>query len=253
MILIGNLEKPAIESLSSDDATSISNLFSTNHITISEATTVTKRAFLQRLGYMGEVVQSGDAVYIESADRIMIVHRFLAVRVADTFQSFIQGRNCHYVMEGGEIQYQMYSNFPFVCAPTDIFKTFASNVSRKVMLYPTELEDNTTYVGIDYDRPYELFNEIVVPVYPEIDDMVKILGESDAGNIEYWYGLVLSVNWRVNQASIRMYIKNKRWADRNVFLPEKKAGHLCKETVNLKSIVCIASGVWKSENCWQLL
>lgn len=248
-ILIGNLEKPVIESLSLDDANCISILCDINQPGISQATTIAKRAFLQKLGYMGEVVRSGDAVYLSCIDKILIVDRFLAVKVAGSFQSFVQGRNCHYVMECGEVQYHVSSNFPCVHAPTDIFTTFASNISRKVMLYP---EDDATYVAIDYDRPYKLSHEIIVPVHPEVGDMVKILGESDAGHIEHWYGHVLSVNWRLKQVSLLMYIKSTRWPDRNIFLPEKKAGHLCRETVNLKSLICIASGVWKSDTCWQL-
>ena len=62
---------------------------------------------------------------------------------------------------------------------------------------PENTSSETSYVVLDYHRPSLPCNlqDTVVPVYPEINDMVKVCGSDD----DVWLGHVKSVD-RVNKS-----------------------------------------------------
>jgi len=66
--------------------------------------------------------------------------------------------------------------------------------------------DYNSFVVLDYNRPSLScrLEEIVIPVYPELNDMVHICGS----NNETWLGLVKSVD-RVNKTcNVNFYIED---------------------------------------------
>lgn len=105
---------------------------------------------------------------------------------------------------------------------------------------------NNVATVVDYLRklrtlPYEL----VVPVYPEQDDMLLIQGEEP---VDVWHGKVVSINKDRNEVDVYFYVEKR--SDPNKFVRET-FGRLARNTVSFDSIIDVATGSWISANCWQ--
>lgn len=84
----------------------------------------------------------------------------------------------------------------------------SSCIQRKVMLYPEpdNLTDPSFYVCIDYQRPHFPVSSVIVPVYPEVGDMILVKGDDP----EPWRALVLSVQQRNNAVQVHFYVPHPR-------------------------------------------
>ena len=84
----------------------------------------------------------------------------------------------------------------------------SSCIQRKVMLYPEpdNLTDPSFYVCIDYQRPHFPVSSVIVPVYPEVGDMILVKGDDP----EPWRALVLSVQQRNNALQVHFYVPHPR-------------------------------------------
>ena len=116
------------------------------------------------------------------------------------------------------------------------------DVARKVMLY--DCRDNIETV-VDYMRrlgslPYEL----VVPVYPEKDDMLFIQGEHPG---DVWYGKVLSIDRAKHEVEIVYFVEKRHHPGR---LQQETYGRAAVNTVSVDSVTGVAQGQWISANCW---
>ena len=84
----------------------------------------------------------------------------------------------------------------------------SSCIQHKVMLYPEpdNLTDPSFYVCIDYQRPHFPVSSVIVPVYPEVGDMILVKGDDP----EPWRALVLSVQQRNNALQVHFYVPHPR-------------------------------------------
>ena len=80
-------------------------------------------------------------------------------------------------------------------------------IKRKVMMYPdpSNLDNPSFYLCIDFKNP-ELVKEVTVPVYPQQNETVCILGEDN----EDWFGLVQQVDNEARTAVVKWYTETRR-------------------------------------------
>jgi len=150
----------------------------------------------------------------------------------------------HYTFVKGNI-YQLdgcvhsYSDSSIVL-PTAIYKVFpASSILRKVMLYSNSVDTLESFVLIDHLRPTPLIciGDIVVPVYPEVGDMLMIRGETD----EIWFAHALSSDGRVKTYKVHFFVEDPRVHNKYI---RESIGRMAVETIHWDSIIRIAHGQW---------
>ena len=117
-----------------------------------------------------------------------------------------------------------------------------ANLSRKLMLYPSEDIglDPQNFIVVDFMR--RIFpvsaDQVVVPYYPVLNDMVEVQGDG-----EVWKAKV--VNFSVERHIIRgaffIHTQNDLW------VPE-----LSHQDIHFKSVLGLSNGVWvRKYTCWQ--
>jgi len=150
------------------------------------------------------------------------------------------------VNDRGEVDVHYWSGLPRVSIHPDSDEMLflsASCVKRKIMLVK---HSDTSYIVADYARqlksvPYDL----IVPVYPEKDDMIMIQGESQC---DTWYGKVLSVNFESKTVDVYFFVSTRQ--NPNKFVRESFSRQ-SRNTVSFDCIIGIANGHWHGGNAWQ--
>ena len=103
--------------------------------------------------------------------------------------SFLRlGKCLEPVVQGTDTEVHRWSKGALL-RPTGSEVTLPSScIQRKVMLYPEpdNLTDPSFYVCIDYQRPHFPVSSVIVPVYPEVGDMILVKGDDP----EPWRALV---------------------------------------------------------------
>ena len=75
---------------------------------------------------------------------------------------------------------QSYSDAPVVKDTDNNAICLASQIQRKVMLYPHQILQNC-FILIDHNRPRIPLtaSDVIVPVYPKKGDMIKVSGDDN--------------------------------------------------------------------------
>ena len=216
---------------------------------ISAVPTTTKKCFLINFGHEGVLLSSKDSIIVtfEGNEEVVSVHHFLSVRhEGENYLLLGEGSVKPFLRDGnGVIAVNFWNSFPKVEMQPDSRTVFLSteNISRKVMLYDC---GNNTATVFDYMRklrslPYEL----IVPVYPEKDDMLLIQGEL-SGDI--WYGKALNVAWERLVVDIVFFVEKHHHPGR---YKRETLGRTAVNKVSLDSVTGVAQGQWIGRNCWQ--
>ena len=115
------------------------------------------------------------------------------------------------------------------------------------MLYPVATDHTSSvlhYSVIDFSRSLSDFpialEDIIVPVYPVVGDMVQICGESD----EIWYGHILSVETRTKLCQVHFYVEESHPGRYH----RETHGRGC-ESISWSSIIKCINGIWE-RNYW---
>lgn len=192
-------------------------------------------------GYGGLLYREQEYVVIVREDQgeaIGHVAHIFATCVANAYSSYLDVQ----VMESmGFTSWGL----PLVKRSDECMLTLLSNLSRKVMLFPSHEDEDgeQIYVVIDFMR--RIFpvrdDTVVVPYYPVIDDMVDVKGD----NGEVWKARVLSFNLR------RKIIQGRFFVQRHdeLWFPEATR----PQDIHFNSILGIANGDWidGSFSCWK--
>ena len=178
------------------------------------------------------------------------VVRFLCTAIDGKYQKFLQAEK--YAMLLGDDDEQMIdppSGYKVVktASPVQII-TMVTAISRKVMLYPFNRPNSPgAMIVIDYNRksvPEELF-DIIVPFYPELQDMILIRGDDP----HPWLAKVVSIQDRAQTVRVLYYEKDPTRPGQDLFLPNNT--WLAYDYVPWNSIIGLALGEWQG-NAWQL-
>ncbi|XP_048586101.1 uncharacterized protein LOC125568272 [Nematostella vectensis] len=208
------------------------------------------KCFLSNVGFNGLVLSSNDNIIasLEDGECIVQIKRFLLIRYgldnnhSVLIEGFIKPFN---KSSEGEIDVNVWSGFPKVkLQPNDNSVIFShQSVQRKVMLYKHAQTNLQTVV--DYDRQLKDVPRLLVPVYPEKDDMLFIQGEKQG---DIWYGRVSSVDLSNKAVEVYFYVEKQQHPNRFV---RESFSRQARNTVVFDSIIGIANGHWISGNIWQ--
>lgn len=226
-LLIGTTSR--VVELTNSDHEKIASSLPLTQAEVLSVCPVTKKCFVSKLGHEGTVLSSDNTiiVLIRGTDAVISVNRFLSVRCKE--------QGCQPICEGtvkpfhlddfGQPVISTLNGFPKVQLLPGGDKVFllTDSIQRKVMLYNC---GNNVATVVDYMRklrtlPYEL----VVPVYPEQDDMLCIQGEQPG---DVWHGKVVSINRERNEVDVYFYIEKRH--EPNKFVCET-FGRLARNTV----------------------
>ena len=141
----------------------------------------------------------------ENVNEVICITDFFTIKHSGKEHLFVKGEK-YTALPGNPIY--SYSSSQLV-KPTSISAIYPiSNLLRKVILYPEpeNINSSSDYVVIDFQRPKLPFeiNDIIVPVYPLVGDMVLVLGDNE----QLWHGLVTSVTHRHKVCEVVFYVEN---------------------------------------------
>ena len=151
----------------------------------------------------------------------------------------------HVTDNNGHLKYHPGTQSQYLHLSGTIKMVNVSEVLRKVILYPDEA-CSYHYILIDFQMP-SLPPEkqfIVVPFYPERNDMVLVLGDNDV----QWIGKIVSVQSDDKKVGVLFYKEHPRWPGGNKFIKESSTVH----SVHWNSITKSVKGTWLGNGTWQL-
>lgn len=117
------------------------------------------------------------------------------------------------------------------------------DITRKVMLYPYRVRPGQ-FAVIDPARMTMPLPHILVPVYPQIGDMVLVKGNYD----ELWRAEVRAVDHRLQSVRGYFFVKHRSWNDNQLWVRESLARAM--DTILYKSIIGLVEGQWHG-SCWK--
>ena len=184
---------------------------------------------------------------LNNADnRVIQVTAFFSVLSCGHYHVFVEGT---LYLQHAEHAFHEHSGSCLVTQTSNTVLSYASNIVRKVMLYPHPIDhdDPTHFVLVDFKRPDLPISssDVIVPTYPEVGDMLEVHGDDD----EVWYAHVISVDTVSKTCRVKFYT-NSRSDNPRKYRPEA-TGHRVVEVLHWKSILRVASGYW-SGNFWYL-
>lgn len=125
------------------------------------------------------------------------------------------------------------------CEPN--FCLLLTDITRKVMLYPYRLGK---FAVIDLAQKTMPLPHVLVPVYPQISDMVLVKGD----DVELWRAEVRAVDHRLKSARGHFFVKHRNWNNNQLWVRESLARAM--DTILYKSIVGLVEGQWHG-SCWK--
>ena len=144
----------------------------------------------------------------------------------------------------GQISYNYWTGFTKVEKfPANEATFFLSeNILRKVLLYDF---GNDLLTVVDYMHPWNQALYVpIVPVYPEMGDMLLVQGE---GASDVWYGHVQDIDFRNKSVDVYFFIESHRCP--NVFVRESRHRG-ARNTVSWRSVIGVADGHWSGPGMW---
>lgn len=215
-LLIGS--KSQVVELTNCDHEKICASLSLCRTEVSKIVSVTKRCFVKNLGYDGTVLSNSDKVIVShhETETVVSIERFMSINCGTQGYHLVGEGTVKpfHLTDDGETVRNILNGFPKVKLQPDGEKLFfvPENIQRKVMLY--DCGDNVATV-VDYMRKLKkLPFELIVPVYPEQNDMLLIQGE-EPGDV--WYAKVISVDRARQTIDVYFYVERHQDSGRFVW------------------------------------
>ena len=115
------------------------------------------------------------------------------------------------------------------------------DLQREIMLFP---DLNGNYAVVDPFRKTIPLPPVIVPVYPEVKDMILVKGNKD----EIWHAEVKCVLFAEKIVKGYFYIKHRDWNENKLWVRESCSNLM--DNINFTSILDIAAGEWQ-ESVWK--
>jgi hypothetical protein len=163
---------------------------------------------LQKTVTGGNLYRTGDTVLVSQGNGnghvvvkilnlylLSIDNQYVPVAIGDLYKSSRDAENniLRHPLSDSVIVEPFQANFCF----------HIRDLKRKLMLYPY----NQGYALIDFDRTIVQLPLVVVPVFPQIGDMVLVKGDAD----EVWRAEVRSVDQHAKSVKGYFFIKHRNW------------------------------------------
>ena len=193
--------------------------------------------YIPQHGCSGVLYRVNEHVYI--SDSINSGNTFV-IKISKIFSLLINEETyCMFVSGFKYVQSDTHlsSGNPIVKETAETVTIKGQDIMRKVMIYPMANENDTSnFIVIDYERPIFplLLQDILVPQYPQVGDMVAVNGEND----ETWLAHVQHINQSSKYCQVHFYIPDRH----NDKLYRKEHHRL--EKVYWSSILRLIPGTW---------
>lgn len=120
---------------------------------------------------------------------------------------------------------------------------------RKIILCNNYADDEHAdrRIAVDFQRETLpiAHHDIVVPFYPQVDDMISIKGDDPIP----WLAKVLTIQERAKTVKVWYYEEDKEKPGENLYVPYRDARQ-AQDFVPWDSILCLASGEWRGD-AWE--
>jgi hypothetical protein len=147
--------------------------------------------------------------------------------------------------DDGETKYHSGTQSVYLQLTSTIKMVNTIYVLRKVILYPEQANPHQ-YVLIDFQMPslpqHKQF--VVVPFYPEKNDMILILGQDDY----QWIAIVVSVQEDEKKVGVHFFKEHPRWPEGKKYIKESSTLH----SVHWDCIIKELQGQWMANGVWEL-
>lgn len=197
--------------------------------------------YIPHHNYNGTLYRTDEFVFIRSNNEAVVlqIKKIFVLQIVEAYHAFITGTKFSVVgshlPSGNSIVKQ--TNESVMCKGQDVM--------RKIMLYPSDDQPECVeFIIVDYERPQLPIvpQDIIVPQYPELGDMVSVNG----GDEDVWL------------AHVQMTNCSAQWCQVYFYMPDKDNTHLYKkerhrmERVYWDSILGLVSGRWLDESNYEL-
>ena len=184
----------------------------------------------ERIGRINNI----HSVMTQDEDERQCVHLFVEVQLYQ-----------HVTDADGQTKYHSGTQSEYLCLSPTIKMVNIIHVLRKVILYPDQ-SVLYQYVLIDFQMPSLPPHKqvIVVPFYPDKNDMVLILGQNDV----QWIGKIISVQKDDKKVAVYFFKEHPRWPGGKKFIKESSTMH----SVLWDCIIKELDGTWMTNGVWEL-
>ena len=184
----------------------------------------------ERIGRINNI----HSVMTQDEDERQCVHLFVEVQLYQ-----------HVTDADGQTKYHSGTQSEYLCLSPTIKMVNIIHVLRKVILYPDQ-SVLYQYVLIDFQMPSLPPHKqcIVVPFYPDKNDMVLILGQNDV----QWIGKIISVQKDDKKVAVYFFKEHPRWPGGKKFIKESSTMH----SVHWDCIIKELDGTWMANGVWEL-
>ena len=110
------------------------------------------------------------------------------------------------------------------------------DLQREIMLFP---DANGNFAVVDPFRETIPLPPVVVPVYPEENDMILVKGDDD----EIWQAQVKRVLFAEKLVKGYFFVKHRNWDENKLWVRESRSSQM--DSINFGSILDIATGEWQ--------
>ena len=193
-------------------------------------------------GVKGTLYRTGKHVLIQnfstSSAEVIRITAFFSISMHGITHAIVKGE--HFPFEGSV---HIYSSSQYVISSSIIKYVIVTNVLNKLMLYPDP--DNllcpSKYVVINYKRQHIPLheNDVIVPVYPQVNDMVFVVGTND----DIWHAYKTSVDQDSKTCSAYFYVHVLGTTAPLVYHRESHS-RTSRATIAWGSIIDYAPGKW---------
>jgi len=194
---------------------------------------------VQGIASEGTLYQLGDHIIVKHSNEelvIKILHIYL-VNGENWYVHLIMGDSYKVKKDGANNE--LRHSFSDTCI-VEPFETNAcvhlKNVQRKIMLYPVQ---EGLFAVIDPSRTHIPLPCVLVPVFPQVGDMVLVKGDDDD---QHWRAEIRTVDSNLKVACGYFFIKHRLWQHNSLWVRESQGRTMDK--IMFKSIIGIAAGHW---------
>ena len=199
---------------------------------------------LHRIAEGGKLYRTGDVVVAkqQNSEIYFRINHFFLLNVNETPQPVIIGDTYQLAWNpAGGIMHHPVSDTPNV-------KPFESgtclglrDLQREIMLFP---DVNGNFAVVDPYRKVVPLPPVIVPVYPQIRDMILVKGSND----EIWHAEIRRVLFADKLVKGYFYIKHRNWNENKLWIRESRSSRM--DNINFTSILYIATGEWQG-SAWK--
>ena len=235
--------KGEVEALQRDEQLSIKDYFR-NIPGFGEApdmAAVYRSAFVEETSasVCGTVYHTGDDAVVSQVNNKVVakILKFYLLTVNQKFIPIVMGDSYRTAVDAqGNMMRHPLSDSPII-EPFETCSCFqVKDLDRKVMLYPFQ---PGKFALVDPMRARIPIPQVVVPVFPQVGDMVLVHGGDD----ELWRAEVRSVDYTHKIVRGYFFVKHHHWGENQLWKRESMSHAM--DTIHFKSIVGIIEGQWQ--------